>query len=69
MFLCATSRFSPPQICMPSSYAPMWWKYSRSMLKRPPAMVGVRTGSERSPCRRSVSRCGTEDGDFEDEDG
>ena len=32
-------------------------------------MVGVRTGSERSPCRRSVSRCGTEDGDFEDEDG
>lgn len=34
------SRFSPPQTFIPASYSPISKKYSRSMAKRPPAMVG-----------------------------
>ena len=39
------SKFSPPQTSIPVSYDPILRKYSRETAKRPPAIVGVRTGS------------------------
>ena len=34
------SKFSPPQICIPSSYAPISKKYFLSIANKPPACVG-----------------------------
>lgn len=46
------SRFSPPQMSMPSSYSPSSWKYRRSMANRPPAMVGELHAAQRVRGRR-----------------
>ena len=43
-----SSKFSPPQMFIPGSYSPKWWKYSLSMANSPPAIVGDLKGLAKS---------------------
>lgn len=55
----AISKFSDPQIFMPTSNAPISKKNSRSTAIAQPIIVGVRTGAVLSFFIRNNSRCGT----------